>query len=88
MGERAPSGTKQRVSACRKRLRRGRAMQRALKLARAERNQASDGGLKLALDGADCAESENAFEGVGALEAGTAHTFTPEVDRHARLRAR
>ena len=88
MGEHAPSGTKQRVSACRKRLRRGRVMQRALKVAQAQTNQASDEGVKLALDEADCADSENVFEGVGASKIGAARPFTPKVDRRARLRAR
>ena len=88
MDERPPCGTKQRVSACRKRLRQGRAMQKALRLPQDETNPASDKTLHLVSANENVDDSENVFEEAGASKIGTAHRFTPEVDRRVRLRAR
>jgi hypothetical protein len=88
MGQHAPGGTKERVSACRKRLRRGRAMQKALKLAQGGASPAIQEALKAVPVHATFADSENIFEEVGAAPSGAARRFTAEVDRRARLRAR
>ncbi|HEX8920472.1 MAG TPA: hypothetical protein VF766_03275 [Pyrinomonadaceae bacterium] len=88
MGEHAPGGTRQRVSACRKRLRRTRATQRALKLALDEAVLEASELLKLASGQEDFGDSENVFEEAGASNLSRTRRFTPEVDRRTRLRAR
>ena len=87
-GECAPGGTRQRVSACRKRLRRARATQRALKLAQDEAVLEADELLKAVSGDADLSDTENVFLEAGASSLRTTRRFTPEVDRRARLRAR
>ena len=81
-------GTKQRVAACRKRLRRRRALQRAFKLAQDEAVMAANEILALIPGDVDFAEGEDDFDEAGAPGALTPRRFTPEVDRRARLRAR
>ena len=88
MGEHAPGGTKQRVSACRKRLRQSRAAQRGLKLAQGEAALRASEVRKSVSDSGDFSNSENVFEEAGAHGLGATRRFTPEVDRRARLRAR
>ena len=89
MGQHAPSGTKQRVSACRKRLRQSRATQRGLKSAQDEAAlRASELSLQEVSGSGDFSDSEDVFEEAGAHGLGAARRFTPEVDRRARLRAR
>lgn len=87
-GDCAPGGTRQRVSACRKRLRRARATQRALKLAQDEAVLEADELLRSIPGNADLSDSENAFEEAGTAGLRTTRRFTPPVDRRARLRAR
>jgi hypothetical protein len=88
-GDPAPSGTKQRISACRKRLRRTRAMRRAQDLERDEAVVAARELLALAREDGDFGEPENDFEEAAAPKlAAAARQFTPEVDRRPRLRAR
>jgi hypothetical protein len=84
----APGETKQRVSACRKRLRRTRATQRALRLAQDEAVIEANELLKLVPKDGEFSGSENVFEEAGASNTRTTRRFTPEVDRRARLRAR
>jgi hypothetical protein len=87
--EHAPNGTRQRVSACRKRLRRTRAMRRALDIERDEAVLAARELLALAREKGDFAEPLNDFEEAGEPKlAAAARQFTPEVDRRPRLRAR
>lgn len=75
------TGTRQRISACRKRLRRTRALRRALEV---ERDEAVVAARELLALG-----HESDFEGAGAPKlAGAARQFAPEVDRRPRLRAR
>lgn len=88
MGSHAPCGTKQRVSACRKRLRRTRATQRALKLALDEAVLEANELLKLAAGDEEFSDSGNVFEEAGASNVRRNRRFTPEVDRRTRLRAR
>jgi hypothetical protein len=88
MGSHASCGTKQRVSACRKRLRRTRATQRALKLALDEAVLEANELLKLAAGDEEFNDSENVFEEAGASNVNRTRRFTPEVDRRTRLRAR
>ncbi len=74
-------GTRQRISACRKRLRRARAMRRAQDLERDEAVVAAHELLALG--------PESDFEGAGAPKLASATSpFAPEVDRRPRLRAR
>jgi hypothetical protein len=88
MGEHAPGGTKQRVSACRKRLRQSRATQRGLKLAQDKAALSASELSPAASDSGDFGDSENVFEEAGAHGLGATRRFTPEVDHRARLRAR
>ena len=88
MGEHAPSGTRERVSACRKRLRQSRAMQRGLKSAQDEAALRASELSPAASDSGDSSDSENVFEEARASRLGATRRFTPEVDRRARLRAR
>ena len=81
-------GTKQRVVACRKRLRRRRALQKASRLAHDEAVVAANELLALVPNEADFTDSEDDFDEAGASTAGATRRFTPEVDRRARLRAR
>jgi len=88
-GGHAPVGTRQRVSACRKRLRRTRAMRRAQSIERDEAVLAARELLALARMEAEFAEPLNDFEEAGAPKlAATARQFAPAVDRRPRLRAR
>jgi hypothetical protein len=81
----APNGTRQRIRACRKRLRRTRARQ----LERGEAVLAAPELLALVAGGADFSDPENDFEEAGAPKlAATARQLVPEVDRRPRLRAR
>jgi hypothetical protein len=88
MGEQVHQGTNQRVVACRKRLRRRRALQKAFRLAQDEAVVAANELLALVPTEADFADSEDGFDGAGASGAGATRGFTPEVDPRARLRAR
>jgi hypothetical protein len=88
VGEHAPGGTKQRVSACRKRLRQTRAAQRALRLALDEAVVEASELLELASGDEELSDSENVFEEAGASNLSRTRRFTPEVDRRTRLRAR
>lgn len=86
---RAPHGTRQRISACRKRLRRTRATRRALEVERDEAVLAAHELLALVPEGGDFSDAESDFEGAGAPRLATAsRQFAPEVDRRPRLRAR
>ena len=87
-GECEPHGTKQRISACRKRLRRTRATQRALRIEQDEAVVAANNLLALVAESENFARSEEIFEEAGASALGTTRQLTPEVDRRARLRAR
>ena len=85
----AATGTRQRVSACRKRLRRTRAMRRAQSIERDEAVLAARELLALARMEADFAEPADDFEEAGAPKlAASARQFAPAVDRRPRLRAR
>jgi hypothetical protein len=86
--EQARNGTRQRVVACRKRLRRERATQRALRVERDEAVLAADELLALVSGDARFADSEEIFEEAGAAHTRETRRFTPEVDRRTRLRAR
>ena len=86
---RGPNGTRQRISACRKRLRQTRAMLRAQHLERDEAVVAAHELLALGPVGAGLTEPESDFEGACAPKlASAARQFAPEVDRRPRLRAR
>jgi hypothetical protein len=87
-GDCAPGGTRQRVSACRKRLRRARATQKERRLAQDEAVLEANELLRTVTVNADLSDSENVFEEAGTAGLRTARRFTPEVDRRARLRAR
>lgn len=87
-GDCAPHGTRQRVSACRKRLRRTRAIQRSLKLAQDEAVLEANELLRTVSGDADFSDSENDFEEAGTSSLKTTRRFAPPVDRRARLRAR
>ena len=87
-GECAPGGTRQRVSACRKRLRHTRATQRALKLAQDEAVLEANELLRSVSGDADFSDAENILEEAGASSLRATRQFTSEVDRRARLRAR
>lgn len=85
----APHGTRQRISACRKRLRRTRAMRQAQRVEQDEAVQAAHELLALAAAGADFGDPENDFEEAGAPKsANAARQFAPAVDRRPRVRAR
>ena len=87
--KRAAGGTRQRISACRKRLRQTRARLRALHLERDEAVLAAHELLALAARGADFGDPENEFGAEGGPKLATAaRQFAPEVDRRPRLRAR
>jgi hypothetical protein len=88
MGEHAPSGTKQRINACRKRLRRGRAMQRTLPVSQDEAASETSEPLKLVSGETDFSDSEHVFEEARESPLGATRRFTSEVDRRIRLRAR
>ena len=84
-GSNSGRGARQRVSACRKRLRRTRALRRAQDLERDEAVVAAHELLALA----DFTEPGSDFAGAGAPELeSAARQFAPEVDRRPRLRAR
>ena len=87
-GGHAPSATKQRISACRKRLRQTRATQRALRIEQDEAVVAANSLLALVSGSADSGGSEEIFEEAGATRLGRSRQLAPEVDRRARLRAR
>ena len=86
--ERADNETRHGIGACRKRLRRTRAMQRALRVAQDEAQLAADELLTLVSSETDFADSEEVFEEAGASPARVSRRFASEVDRPARLRAR
>jgi len=88
MAEHAHNETRGRISACRKRLRRTRAKQRALRISQDEAVMAANELLGLVSGDACVADCEDDFDGAGASTLGAARRFTPEVDRRARLRAR
>jgi hypothetical protein len=85
--ERIQTGTKQRVIACRRRLRRSRAMQKvmggSLSLARFETSD-----LLVSVSGSYPEDAENILTEPGAGAQQTACRFAQEVDRRAALRAR
>ena len=83
--EQSPNGTRRRISACRKRLRRTR-----VKLVEQdEAVLAAQELLALVPIDADFGDPGNDFEEAGAPKlATTARQFAPEVDRRPRLRAR
>jgi hypothetical protein len=87
-GDYAAGGTRQRVSACRRRLRQARVNRRALKLARDEAVLEAKELLRSVNSSADLSDPENVFEEAGASSLRTTRQFTSEVDRRARLRAR
>jgi len=87
-GDCASGGTRQRISACRKRLRRTRATQKALRLAQDEAVLEANELLGAVAGDADFSDSENVSEEAGTSSLKTIRRFTPEVDRRARLRAR
>jgi hypothetical protein len=80
--------TRQRISACRKRLRRARAIAKALRLEQDEAVQEAARLLESISGVGDCADSENEFEEAGASKLAQTRRFSPEVDRRTRLRAR
>jgi hypothetical protein len=88
MGEHAPSGTKERINACRKRLRRGRAMHRTLKVTEDEAVSQVSETLKMVSGETDFSESEHVFEEARPSTLGATRQFTSQVDRRMRLRAR
>ena len=88
MIEHAHKETRQRINDCRKRLRRTRAGQRALKVAQDEAVLAVDELLALVSADVDFADSEEVFEEAGTSLSHTSRRFAPEVDRPRRLRAR
>jgi hypothetical protein len=88
MAEHAHKETRQRISDCRKRLRRTRAGHRALRVAQDEAVPATDGLLALVSADTDFADSEEIFEEAGTSLSHSSRRFAPEVDRPQRLRAR
>ena len=86
--ERTHNDTRQRISACRKRLRRTRAMQRALKIEQDEAVIAADKLLSVASMSPDYVESQSVFAEAGVSVSSAPRRFAPEVDRPRRLRAR
>jgi hypothetical protein len=88
MAEHAHKETRQRINDCRKRLRRTRVGQRALKVAQDEAVLAADELLALVSVETDFADSEEVFEEAGTALLHTSRRFAPEVDRPRRLRAR
>ncbi|HEV7375084.1 MAG TPA: hypothetical protein VGN95_10230 [Pyrinomonadaceae bacterium] len=88
MAEHAHNETRQRINGCRKRLRRIRAGQRALKVAQDEAVLAADELLALVSAETDFADSEEVFEEAGTSLSRASRRFAPEVDRPRRLRAR
>jgi hypothetical protein len=88
MVERTHNETRQRVSVCRKRLRRTRAMQRALRVEQDEAVLAADELLALVSVATDFADSEEVFEEAGATVSSASRRVAPEVDRPQRPRAR
>lgn len=75
-GESAPHGKKQRISACRKRLRRTRATQRTLRIEQDEAVLAANHLLASVAGSADLSDSEDVFEEAGASPRGTTRQFT------------
>jgi hypothetical protein len=88
MAEHAHRETRQRINDCRKRLRRTRAGQRALRVAQDEAVLAADELLALGSPDKDFADSEEVFEEAGTSLSRASRRFAPEVDRPRRLRAR
>jgi hypothetical protein len=88
MAGHAHNETRQRVSACRKRLRRMRAGQRALRVEQDEAALAADELLALVSTATDFADSEEVFEEAGATVSSASRRVAPEVDRPQRPRAR
>jgi hypothetical protein len=76
MAEQAPQGTKQRISDCRKRLRRTRATQRTLRIEQDEAVLAAKSLLASVAGRADLSGSEDVFEEAGASPAGATRRFT------------
>ncbi|HKQ99207.1 MAG TPA: hypothetical protein VJT09_00960 [Pyrinomonadaceae bacterium] len=87
-GGQQSSATKERISACRKRLRQTRATQRALRIEQDEAVVAANTLLALVSRSVDPGGSEEIFEEAGATRLGTTPRLAPEVDRRLRLRAR
>ena len=75
-GECAPHGTKQRISACRKRLRRTRATQRVLRIEQDEAVLAARSLLASIAEGPDASDSLDVFEEAGAFPTGTSRRVT------------
>jgi hypothetical protein len=88
MVEHAQNGTRQRISDCRKRLRRTRAGQRALRVAQDEAVLEANKLLALVSADTDFADSAEVFEEAGTSVSRASRRFAPEVDRPRRLRAR
>jgi hypothetical protein len=76
MAEQAPHGTKQRITACRQRLRRMRAAQRTLRIEQDEAVLAANRLLSTVAGNADLRDSEEVFEEAGTSPAGTTRQFT------------
>jgi hypothetical protein len=76
MAEQAPHGTRERISACRKRLRRTRATQRTLRIEQDEAVLAASKLLASIAESADLGDSEDVFEEAGASPTGTVRQFT------------
>jgi hypothetical protein len=87
MDERSHHGTKQRVIACRKRLRRTRAKQKATDRVEGVRPPAASERAELSSD-ARTVESEEILSRAGARTLQKKRVLMPEVDRRPTLRAR
>lgn len=87
-GSREQQGIKQRVIACRQRLRRRRAQERAYRLSQDEAVLAANELLALVERGSMGADAEEIFDEERASTWVATPGLTPEVDRRARLRAR
>lgn len=82
------AGTRERIIACRRRLRRARRVQRAFRLSQDEAVLAATELLRLDSDEVEFADPDEVFEEAGTPHARATRHFTPEVDRRTRLRAR
>lgn len=76
MAEQAPHGTRERINACRKRLRRTRATQRTLRIEQDEAVLAANSLLAGGAGSADLSDSEDVFEEARAYPLGTPRQFT------------
>ncbi|HEX8650695.1 MAG TPA: hypothetical protein VF708_07625 [Pyrinomonadaceae bacterium] len=88
MDEHNHHGTRQRVIACRKRMRRTRAMQRETGQAEVERPSAASDRAGLDENDADAVETMENLSPAGAVVPLQRRTLMSEVDRRPTLRAR